>query len=625
MTHDRQSDRNPAAWEPGFRTIYGLLTAVRDSHGQRDAISYQLLSDPAARAETFSWATLHCEVTRTANMFRDLGIGSGDVVAYLLPNTSETVLTLLGGMVAGKVCPINPLLGVDQIVGILEAADAKILVTLKSSPKTDIAQKASAAVARVPSISHVIEVDLLRPLTPPQSWIASLMRPRNPVNHPARRLDFNRTVATYPGHALNFPDPQEDRIIALFHTGGTTGTPKLVQHRQNGVIYNGWCSLTVGIDHESVIICPLPLFHVFAAYVVIISAATNGAHVVFPTPAGYRGEGVFDNFWQLVERWRVTYIITVPTALAALMQRPVDADISSLRMALCGSAALPVELYSRFEKATGIEILEGYGLTEATCLVSGNPAEGLKKSGTVGIPFPHTDVRILDCAPDGTIREECPPGEVGEICVTNPGVAPGETYTDPDRNQGLYADGSWLRTGDLGLFDDEGYLSITGRIKDLIIRGGHNIDPAIIEEALAGNDLIAMSGAVGQPDERLGEVPCVYVELVEGADATPQDLLAFAKRVIEDHLAVPAHLEILDALPKTAVGKVFKPDLRKLAIQRVLAGTLADLDIPATIAVEEEPSRGLVATVQLTRPDRDRERCEECLGAYAVQWSIQDN
>jgi len=605
-------------------TLYGLLTDVCDRFGQHDAFSYQLLSKPNSPAETYTWGDLHHAVTQTANMFRDLGIGEEDVVGYLLPNTSETVLTLLGGMVAGRICPINPLLGVDQIVGILQSANVRVLVTLRSFPKTDIAQKASAATARTPSIRHVIEVDMLCYLKPPKAWIAGLLRPKNPVGHTASVVDFAKTVATYPGKALSFADPQQDRIVALFHTGGTTGIPKLVQHRQSGIIYNGWCSTTIGIDHESVIICPLPLFHVFAAYVVMISAMTTGAHVVFPTPAGYRGEGVFDNFWKLIEHWRVTYIITVPTALAALMQRPVDADVSSLKMALCGSAALPVELYSRFEDATGIKILEGYGLTEATCLVSANPADGVKKSGTVGFPFPHTHVRILDCAADGAIRRECAPGEVGEICVANPGVVPGATYMDPDRNHGLYADTSWLRTGDLGLFDDEGYLCITGRIKDLIIRGGHNIDPAVIEEALAGHDTIAMSGAVGQPDERLGEVPCVYVELVEGAQATPHDLLAFAEEVIDDRLATPAHVEILPVLPKTAVGKVFKPDLRKMAIKRVLATALAAIDIPATVNVDEEASRGLVATVQLANSTADREQCQELLGAYAVQWEICD-
>ena len=158
--------------------------------------------------------------------------------------------------------------------------------------------------------------------------------------------------------------------------------------------------------------------------------------MVFPTPAGYRGDGVFDNFWKLVERWKVTFIITVPTALSALMQRPVDADVSSVKTAFSGSSPLPVELFKRFEDATGVEIVEGYGLTEATCLVAVNPLGGTKKIGSVGIRLPYTDVKILMETGDGL--RECGTDEVGEICISNPGVYPGHTYTEANKNNDLY-------------------------------------------------------------------------------------------------------------------------------------------------------------------------------------------
>ncbi|MBM3605795.1 MAG: AMP-binding protein, partial [Alphaproteobacteria bacterium] len=369
-------------------------------------------------------------------------------------------------------------------------------------------------------------------------------------------------------------------------------------------------------DETDVLMCPLPMFHVFAAYPVLMSCIASGAHVVMPTPAGYRGDGVFDNFWKLIERWEATFLITVPTAIAALMQRPVNADVSSLKTAISGSAPLPIELYNRFKAATGVEIAEGYGLTEATCLVSCNPVNGLKKVGSVGIPLPYSHVRILNHSDSGQVHE-CGVDEVGEICVASPGVFPGSTYTEADKNHKLFAEDRYLRTGDLGRIDADGYLWITGRAKDLIIRGGHNIDPAEIEDGLLSHPAVAFVGAIGQPCSFAGELPCAYVELVAGADVSVRELMEHARSHIHERAAVPKHIEILPELPKTAVGKIFKPDLRKLAITRVyneaLAGTGARV-----VAVREDKKRGLVAHV--SREGADEAQVGARLGQFASPW-----
>ncbi|MCA9712901.1 MAG: AMP-binding protein, partial [Myxococcales bacterium] len=199
------------------------------------------------------------------------------------------------------------------------------------------------------------------------------------------------------------------------------------------------------------------MFHVLAAYPVFMSCLTSGAQIVFPTPQGFRGAGVLKNFWKLIERYRASFVITVPTAVSALMQRPVDADVSTLRLAISGSAAMPVELFHRFEEATGVMILEGYGLTEATCLIAVNPPYGERKIGSVGLPFAYTDVRILHCDAGGGIVKECGTDEVGEICARNPGVN-AAVYTDAEKNRGIIAEGGYLRTGDLGRLDSDGYL-----------------------------------------------------------------------------------------------------------------------------------------------------------------------
>jgi fatty-acyl-CoA synthase len=617
---DRDALQDQMPWEARQlpATLHAFLASAAARHGGRPAISFQLLSGPTDPAVTLTWEQLHVQACQAANLFRRLGVGEGDAVAYLLPNCIETAVTMLGGAIAGIVNPINPLLEPEHISGILRETGAKVLVTLKSFPKSEVAQKAAEAVKHAPNVKAVVEIDLNRYLSPPKSWIVRLLRPKVEARHTAQVLPFaqsRREPAT-----LAFADSPGDRVCAYFHTGGTTGLPKVARHRYSGMIYNGWLGASLIFKPSDVMLCPLPMFHVFAVYPILMSAIASGAHVVFPTPQGYRGEGVFDNLWKLIERWKVTFMITVPTALSALMQRPVNADVSSLTTAISGSSALPVELYNRFEKATGVQVAEGYGLTEATCLVSCNPIHGVKKVGSVGIPLPYSDVRILDCDKAGTVLRECGREEVGEICVSNPGVWPGQTYTEADKNRGLFADGKYLRTGDLGRIDADGYLWITGRAKDVIIRGGHNIDPAVIEEALMAHPAVAFAGAIGQPDSHAGEIPCCYVELVAGGQATAEELMAFARERVSERAAQPKFIGVLPALPKTAVGKILKNDLRKLATARVYGEALSGAGLPVGVTeVYEDKKRGLVAKLSKTG-EADDARVKQVLGAFTLPW-----
>ncbi len=600
-------------------TFHQLLSRTAEKFPNHNAVSFQLFSGPNDKAETLTWSNLLGQVNQAANLFRSLGIGENDVVAYVLPNCNETLVTLMGGAVAGIVNPINPLLEPEQIAAILRETGAKVVVTLKSFPKTDVAQKVEEAVRHAPKVNTILEIDLNRYLTPPKSWIVPFLRPKMGDKAKLAHADyknFNQELAKQPT-TLTFADSTEDRVACYFHTGGTTGMPKVAQHKYSGLIYNGWLGNTLLFDENDVIMCPLPMFHVFAVHVIWMAAVSSGAHVIFPTPQGYRGDGVFDNFWKLIERWKVSFIITVPTAISAKMQRPVDADISSVKTAFSGSAPLPVELFRRFEEATGVTIVEGYGLTEATCLVSCNPVDGEKKIGSIGIPFPYTDVKILQDGPDGP--KECAVDEIGEICVSNPGVFAGNTYTETDKNENLYHYDKYLRTGDLGRFDEDGYLWITGRAKDLIIRGGHNIDPAEIEEALLGHEAVAFAGAIGQPDAHSGEVPCAFVELVEGASVTEEALMEFCKVHVHERAAQPKHMTILTELPKTAVGKVFKPDLRKHAITRIYNGALEQAGVDArVVSVIDDKKRGLVA--QLDANGTSEDDVSKVLGAYTRPW-----
>ncbi|MEP3844400.1 MAG: acyl-CoA synthetase [Paracoccaceae bacterium] len=615
---DRDAIEAEMAWDERDlpKTLYGMLSGTAQKFPNHNAATFQIFSGPKDKAETLTWQDLHAKVTQTANLFRSLDIGPTDVVAYVLPNCNETILTLLGGAVAGISNPINPLLEPEQIGAILRETGAKVVVTLKAFPKTDVGDKVAEAVDLAPGVKTVIEVDLLKYLTPPKSWIVPLIRPKGRKASKAQYLDFTKEIAKHPT-TLQFEDVQEDRVAAYFHTGGTTGMPKVAQHKYSGMIYNGWLSHKMLYTEDDNILCPLPLFHVFACEPILMGIIASGGHAIFPTPQGYRGDGVMDNFWKLVERWKVTFVITVPTAISAKMQRPIDADISTLKCAFSGSAPLPQELFKRFEKATGVKLVEGYGMTEATCLVSCNPVDGEKKIGSVGIPFPYTKIKIYKATNDGPI--EAGIDEVGEICVSNPGVFAGHTYTEAEKNKDLFYHDEWLRTGDLGRFDADRYLWITGRAKDLIIRGGHNIDPAEIEEALLGHEAVAFAGAIGQPDKHAGEIPCVFVELVDGASVTTDELLEFCKENVHERAAHPKHLEIMDELPKTAVGKIFKPDLRKSAITRIYNKTLEEAGLATrVVAVVDDKKRGLVAQVE-TNGESDT-AIQTVLGDFIRPW-----
>lgn len=600
-------------------TLFGMLSDTTAKFPNHNAVSYQIFSGPKDKAETLTWSELKAKTAQTANMLRGLGIGPKDVVAYVLPNCNEAILTMLGGATAGIVNPINPLLDPEQIASILRETGAKVVVTLRAFPKTDVAQKVAEAVEHAPNVKTVLEVDLLRYVTPPKSWIIPLIRPKATQAPHANYLSFSAELKKQ-NTTLDFEDVQEDRVACYFHTGGTTGMPKVAQHLYSGLVYNGWVGGELLLNENDVLLCPLPLFHVMAVHVILMGAVFSGAHVVFPTPQGYRGEGVFDNIWKLTERWKITFIVSVPTALAAMMQRPIDADVSTVKTAFSGSAPLPKELFKRFEEATGVTIVEGYGMTEATCLVSGNPVDGLKKIGSIGIPFPYTDVKIVKQTNDGPL--ECDVDEIGEICIANPGVYTGHTYTEEAKNKDLFYNDTHLRTGDLGRVDADGYLWITGRAKDLIIRGGHNIDPAEIEDALQGHKSVSFAGAIGQPDAHSGEVPCAYVELVEGATVTEDELMEYCKKHVHERAAHPKHMTIMDELPKTAVGKVFKPDLRKDAITRVYNGALSEAGLKARVtSVIDDKKRGL--TAQVAANGDSQEAIGKVLGPFIQGWELE--
>ena len=317
----------------------------------------------------------------------------------------------------------------------------------------------------------------------------------------------------------------------------------------------------------------LPLFHVMAVYPMWMGSIMSGAHMVQTTPAGYRGDGVFEKFWRLVEHWKISVIVTVPTAAAMLLNYPVKSDVSSLRIAVSGSAPFPKKLFQEFEEKLGVSILEGYGMTEATCVVTSNRSSAHAKSGRWGCRCPilacscwnaMTTARSRSVAsPERSVKSASTGRAWSRAAPTrmSPGtkVSMSRTAAGPTFGPAIWV--TSMRTAICG---------ITGRKKDIIIRSGHNIDPAQIEEALVHHPEVTFAGAIGEPDVKAGEIPVAYVELAPGGTATEAEILAFGREHVPEKGAKPTRVIILPELPKTAVGKVFKPDLRKRSITYVL-------------------------------------------------------
>jgi fatty-acyl-CoA synthase len=277
-----------------------------------------------------------------------------------------------------------------------------------------------------------------------------------------------------------------------------------------------------------------------------------------------RNRRFIETIWMSVETYRVTAIGGVPTVISALNEVAVDADISSLRVMLTGGSPLPTELADAFEKAVGKPVRDILGMIECAGVVTIEPFHGPRTPGSTGLRLPFTEVAAFrSVAGDVDLSARCKAGETGVLALHGPNVGP--SYSDRSHNPGTFEPDGWLVSDDLGYLDHEGRVFVTGRAKDVIIRGAHNIDPAIIEDALLQHPSVAMAAAVGQPDSYAGELPVAFVMLKAGARADEDELRAFVEPLVSEAAIHPKHVALLRELPLTPVGKVYKPALRALA------------------------------------------------------------
>ncbi len=595
-----------------YPSTYALIVDAAGRFGERPSIIFLPTGSVADEPVIISYRELAARVTQTANLLIDLGVGPETPVSYLLPNLPETHFVLWGGEAAGVVNPINWYLEPRQIADIIRAAGARVLVCAgPGTPAGDqIWDKACQVRALVPELEMLLVIGSV-----PKGEAAAVAYDHVVGDYPEDQLTSRRQI-----------DP--DDVASLFHTGGTTGSPKLAQHLHRGEVYQACMVPALStIRLGSVALCGLPMFHVNAVIVTGLGPFSAGATVLLAGPEGYRNRRLIGEFWHIVEKYRVTTFSGVPTLYAALLDVPIgEADVSSLERVICGAAPMPVSLFRAFEEATGVKIIEGYGLTEGTCVSSLNPRDGEQRIGSIGLRIPYQEMKTVRLDADGRYLGDCAVDEVGVIAIRGPNVMKG--YTDEAENARVWLDDGWLLTGDLARCDADGYFWLTGRAKDLIIRGGHNIDPAIIEEALHRHEAIDLAAAVGQPDAYAGELPVAYVTLREGMQATPEDLRDFAAREIPERAAVPVAIHVIERMPVTAVGKIFKPALRFDAVARVIERELAELGIePAAIDVGAHPRHGTLARIRLgSPPDPEQARkIEAALGRFAFAWELVED
>lgn len=595
-------ERTPYAQAIPARTTYGLIAHAAGQFGQRDAFRYLPSGNLQAPVQRTSYALLLAQIHRAAKLFRALGVGPNDAVALLAPNIPETQFALWGAQLACKACPINYLLQPEHIAALLVASQAKVIVALGPNEELNL----------WPTVEKVLA---LQPLPVLQIQVGDTAAPGVPV--------FQELLAQH-SDMLDFdPHLSPERIAACYHTGGTTGAPKLAQHSHGNEAHSSWFAhYFYGFDPHTVEINGFPLFHVAGAFVYGLSLLAVGATQVLPTLSGMRNAVFVKNYWEFCAREQVTALACVPTILATLVNLPVDADIGSVRIAYTGGSPLPSALAAQFEATLGIPVRNMLGMTESAGLICIELATAPRLPGSTGLRLPYTEVRAVPWR-DGAaqLQERCPAGHTGVIIVRGPQVSPG--YTDAARDAGMFSlDASgqrWLVSGDLGHIDGEGCIHVTGRAKDVIIRGSHNIDPGLVEDAFLAHPFVAMCAVVGEPDAYAGELPVAFVTLKPGMQCDAATLLAQVAPQVYERPATPKRVTIIEAMPTTAIGKIYKPTLRLCALETKLAEMLADL--PHASVTGREQGGALSAQVLIASPyDAALEKqLRERLAAIAVE------
>jgi len=523
-------------------TLPAMLDATVARFGDRPAFEFL-----GARMD---WSEVGAKVDRIAAGLQEFGYAKGTRIALVLPNCPAYPIFFFAALKAGlTVVNCNPLYTERELDAQLRDAGAEIAVTLDLAvmyPKVE-------ALIGKGVIGRLIVCSFAEMLPPVTRVLFRLFKRRDvtTVTFDDRHIAAHDLLKSGAHPAPVQIDPSHD-IAVLQYTGGTTGVPKaamlshanLVANTVQGTLWFNNC-----VPGQERVLAVLPFFHVFALTTVLLYSVNTGQQIVM-LPRFELKQAI-----RTITRMRPTMMPGVPTLFNAIAQFDGNADLSSIKSCISGGAPLPPEIKRAFETRTGCNLVEGYGLTESSPCACCNPAGGLNKTGSIGLPMPMTDVQLRDTTDPTRVVSA---GERGELCIRGPQVMLGY-WNRPDETEKTFIDG-WLRTGDVATMDEDGYFYIVDRIKDVILAGGYNVYPRLIEDAAYRHPAVAECTVIGVPDPYRGETVKAFIVRKPGATLAEDDLITFLKTQLSP-IEIPKQVEFRDSLPRTLIGKLSKKEL----------------------------------------------------------------
>ena len=537
-------------WHQNFAPapLYELLDSAVAKYGSKPATNFL--------GKVLTYKEIARMTDRAAAGLQKLGVKKGTKVGLFMPNCPTFIIYYYATLkIGGTVVNYNPLYTLEELTFQVKDSETEIMVTLDLKVLFDKVE----ALMKAGTLKRSVVASFAALLPGAKSVLFKLFKSKD-LAHPmksevAKSIVADADVRNNDGKFQKVEiDPRND-VAVLQYTGGTTGTPKgaMLTHANVGVNAQqgrAWATnLQPGGER---VLAALPFFHVFAMTAVMNFALSQGAELIIMP------RFVLDDAMKLIDKSRPTVMPGVPTMFIAMLNHPKlkSFNLSSLKFCLSGGAPLPVDVKQRFEQLTGCKLVEGYGLSEASPSVTCNPLEGPVKEGSIGQPLPGTIVSLRDLADPA---KEAPLGERGEICVKGPQVMKGY-WKKPEETANQFV-GAFVRTGDVGVMDEDGFIKIVDRIKDLIICSGYNVYPRRVEEAIYEHPAVEEVTVIGIKDEYRGEAPKAFIKLKAGMTASEADI----RKHLEPKLSkieMPSEIEFRDALPKTMIGKLSKKELK---------------------------------------------------------------